>query len=181
MVQAQVDTANDPVAIDRLYFQPLDESAGNLQYVTARPQRHRSRPVRPEAQPQRTTARQAASATNPTNITAPGGTPADITLTAGQTSHHLKMTGFNFAVPSGATIKGIRAYLFNGGHAFGSGYNSAAHLVKAGTVQGPNGALQSGGPNDGFYDAVTFGGPTDLWGGAWTSSDINNSGFGVLF
>ena len=113
--------------------------------------------------------------TNPGNVLAQDGLYATCSV-SNQTSEWLKATGYGFVIPSsGATIIGIQVTIWDvSAYSYGSG---VARLVKAGTVQG--GAPASSSASDvGGYQVWTYGGPTDLWGGTWAYSDINNSGFG---
>ena len=94
-------------------------------------------------------------------------------------SHYLKCTGFGFAIPSSATILGIEvdwerlAQVATNGN-----QDSAVRLVKAGTVDTSVNRAVAGAwsTTQAFYP---YGGPSDLWGVAWTPLDINASGFGA--
>jgi hypothetical protein len=110
---------------------------------------------------------------NPGNITAKDGSYA---LVAGGASHFLKATSFGFSIPSGATIKGISVAVTRRSTNLDV-VDEAIRLVKAGTVQTTDRAVGTAWPTT-FTDQV-YGGPTDLWGGTWAYTDINNSGFGA--
>src|SRR5262249_62095937 len=73
---------------------------------------------------------------NPTN----GETSNDTYAIAGlasSTSHYLKLTGFGFAVPSGATITGVTATIErNVSGTTGDIHDASVKLVKAGSVTG---------------------------------------------
>lgn len=94
---------------------------------------------------------------------------------AADVSEYLKLTAFGFAIPTGATIVGITATLAREG----TGNlieDNAVRLVKAGTVQTTDRSATGAWPA--APTAITYGGSSDLWGGTWAPSDINNSGFG---
>lgn len=97
------------------------------------------------------------------------------------TTHYLKATGFGFAIPAGATIKGITVAVerkTNKVQVLRWAADSIVRLVKAGAVAGDNKA-----------DTVThwtladvtvaYGGSADLWGLPLTAEDINDASFGV--
>lgn len=177
VIQTQVDTANDHVAIDRIFFQPLDEGAGRLQYVNVPPASSIAAAAKPSTGADDSSVG-TLTWTSPGNITAEDGSSATISTGSGIAhSHYLKATGFGFSIPTGATIKGIAATVKRAASAF---FVSDDHvkLVKAGTVQATDRA------GSGFWSTplttASYGGVTDLWGGTWAASDINASNFGVV-
>ena len=99
-----------------------------------------------------------------------GGAPTD----------RLKATNFGFSIPAGATIDGILVEV-EGKH---SGLTNPSvnliSLLKDGIVEGgsKNGWSNLFTTTDAYY---SFGGAADVWGGAWTASDINSSSFGTYF
>lgn len=186
VVQANVSAANDPVSIDALWFQPLDDGAGKLVYTPVPPVSSLWTLGAGGLYVGGTTATNDAWVgtvdwTNPTNALVYDTSYASVTLTGGQVAKALKITGFGFNIPTGATIKGIQVDTFFQtalGDSSSGGWNW--HLVKGGTVQ--TGSYASTDHLPGTYgpDYYTIlGGPTDLWNVAWTASDINSSGFGV--
>jgi hypothetical protein len=121
---------------------------------------------------------------NVTNIKSGSNTGASIQVLGGNStfSQFAIGSGFGFSIPSGATITGITFTVgtmissTNGGTVFAN--TNAVRLVKAGT---PTGGTKGPGSNyaaSSFHDE-TWGSGSDLWGTTWTSSDINNAGFGV--
>lgn len=97
-------------------------------------------------------------------------------------SQFLKATGFNFAIPSGATINGIHVEVEK--HTILSGANNQASddralIVKGGVNGSTNKGIAGGWPTTDTY--VGYGGATDLWGESWTPSDINSADFGFAF
>ncbi len=166
------------VGVDCLYFQPLDESAGRLQYV---PQSTSSALVLETESAGATGANDSANGgtivwSNPGNAAGvTDGVYAVATFTgAGQKTQYLKVTNRSFSIPSGAVITGIKVWVY---YSVSGGVSWFFNLAKAGVVQG------------GSYDPANFvsgpgavlqlGGPNDLWQGSWTPADINNSGFGA--
>ncbi len=104
--------------------------------------------------------------------------------TTGQESRMLEATGFGFAIPSGATIRGIKAE-YNVQRTGGSGqiYIRTVGLSKSGVREAGVKSYVSGGAGTVALDAVmqyrAYGSSSDLWGTSWTATDINNSAFGA--
>jgi cysteine-rich repeat protein len=100
--------------------------------------------------------------------TSPGGFP----------TQYLKGTNFGFSLPAGAVIIGISATVERTSAA-GTVFDASVRIVKGGTVTGSEHAN----PPSSFWpdmDAVApYGSTSDLWGTAWTGTDINASGFGL--
>jgi hypothetical protein len=101
------------------------------------------------------------------------------------TSHYLKVTGFNFTIPSGATIKGIVVEVDRyGGSGAEDGHRITdynIYLVKGGTIGGNNkGSTSTIWPASDTNTYVSYGSSTDLWGLTWTPADISASNFGVV-
>ncbi len=89
-------------------------------------------------------------------------------------------TGYGFAIPSNATIKGIqvavaRSSSSNGGN--NSINDSGLYLLKGGSQVGASRGTTTDWPTS--ITAATYGGTNDLWGAAWSPSEINSTGFGV--
>lgn len=98
------------------------------------------------------------------------------------TSQYLKLSGYGFSIPTGATINGItvdiRRYRSGGdvGHVI---YDVEVKLLKNNIVSGNNKAdTTTNWPMS--LATKTYGGSTDLWGTTWTPSDINSSNFGIV-
>lgn len=117
--------------------------------------------------------------TSPGNITAHDANKASVNTASFLLiqSEHLKATSFGFAIPSGATIDGVKvdveasATIVSTAPVF-----ETVQLLKAGSAAGDNKATGSLTASDAYY---TFGGAADIWGTTLSSSDVNNSGFGV--
>ena len=94
-------------------------------------------------------------------------------------THYLVLTGFGFALPSDATVLGIRVQTYAGAGATSAHRWNAVRLVKGGVISGDDKfaenttALSTTDRFDSFGDAA------DLWGQAWTYADVNASTFGV--
>lgn len=102
---------------------------------------------------------------------------ATASITNSQITNYLKCTGYNFSIPSNATITGIALAVEN--HSQRTINDFAAQLVKGGVIQPTNYATNTRFPAADAY--TTYGGASDLWGGVWTVADINNANFGVAF
>lgn len=109
----------------------------------------------------------------------------------------LKITGLGFNVPAGATIKGIEVDVYRRTNRTNGVNDVTVKLLKAGVATGNNKATS------GFWPVVAppplfgglggvqqltvqgtggieqvYGGATDLWGAAWTPTDVNDATFG---
>lgn len=97
------------------------------------------------------------------------------------TTHYLKVTNFGFAIPSGATISGIKVEV-DKYSTIPAGTNhlkdSQVRIVKAGTIGSTDKSSASDWSTSDTNTYDTYGGSSDLWSDTWTYSDINNSGFG---
>lgn len=168
VVQAQTSALSIQAAVDCLYFQPLDDGAGSLTYTPSSP----ASSVQSQASPA-TAANDAALGTVTWTAGIPASTCAFVTAA---TSEYLKLTNFGFAIPTGATIVGIIASVTRTASSSGDILDNAVRLVKAGTVQATD--RRSSGSWLNSPVTKTYGTASDLWGGTWAPSDINNSGFG---
>ncbi|NWF77640.1 MAG: hypothetical protein HXY36_03495 [Chloroflexi bacterium] len=120
---------------------------------------------------------------NPANALTQDDNYATATLSkATPTSHYLKVTNFGFAIPSGATIKGILVEIDRYASTGSGGTritDNSIKLVKGGTISGDNKASASPWSDSDTNTYVSYGGPPDLWGLTWSPADINGPGFGV--
>lgn len=96
----------------------------------------------------------------------------------GTTTEYLTATGFNFSIPSSATIDGIvvefERFRSSGG---GTLVDNAVRIIKGGfigTVDKSSSTAWT--TNEAYY---SYGGSSDLWGETWAPSDINASNFGA--
>lgn len=99
-------------------------------------------------------------------------------IVSGSISNYLVVTGFGFAIPSGATIDGIVVEAERSSAA-ASCEDEAVRIVKGGAIGATDKSSGVNYPSTEAYQ--TYGGATDKWGETWTDSDINASTFGVAF
>ena len=92
----------------------------------------------------------------------------------GDNPNPIVTSGFGFALPANAEVRGIRVVIAR--NAEGNVSDGAVRLPKG--VSKANGAWPAGPYSGPFVDAV-YGSSTDLWGTTWTAADINASSFGV--
>jgi hypothetical protein len=102
-------------------------------------------------------------------------------LTTAGTSHYLKASHFNFAIPAKARIDGI-VVEFNkfGNTGANNTKDSEVKIIKSsGTIGAVNRAdTVTAWPNSNTY--VAHGSSSDLWGESWSPADINSDNFGVV-
>lgn len=176
IIQANASYQGNQVEIDRLWFQPLDESAGQLSAIQP-----------PSVQDTIVTnmagTGAADNATGSITWTAPGNISADDSYSATSgpgpgTSYWLKSSAHGFTIPASATINGITVGIKKRGGP--NIVDAAVRLIKAGTIQAPDKANTiTPWTTSGVAAWTYYGSATDLWSGAWTATDINNSGFGA--
>lgn len=129
---------------------------------------------------------------NPGNITANDGNYATNNVgfsTGGYAgfTDYLKATNFGFSIPGGSTIDGIiveyRWKCNNSNYIVSQIYggSGSVKIVKNGSISTTDLA------DTGLYYVPTsftnksYGSPTEKWGETWTTSDINDPTFGVVF
>lgn len=115
--------------------------------------------------------------TNPTNVLVSDNTRAVYATT---TQDNLKITGFGFTIPTGATVIGITiAVEGNGTDATAANRSVELGLTKDGTtLAGTRAASQN--LNQTTDTTLTFGGATSLFGTTLSVAEVNASTFGVL-
>lgn len=95
-------------------------------------------------------------------------------------SDHLQATSFGFAIPAAVTILGIEVSIEKRSNTAATiAKDSDVKLLKAGSQVGNNKADTVTRWNTGSDGTATYGSSTDLWGTSWSSTDINDSNFGV--
>jgi hypothetical protein len=103
-----------------------------------------------------------------------GSTAVARDLAAGDQTHWLRASDFDFDVPSFATITGIQVtWRRNGGDAL---VDRGVRLARRGTLVGVDRAI---GTPWGGVDFGLYGGADDLWDTTWTPADIDDPGFGT--
>lgn len=100
----------------------------------------------------------------------------------GAVSDFLDLSGFGFAIPSGAAITGIVVELERADAEAGDGsiQDASVKLLKAGSPVGADRVLLdslSAWPTSDTYQS--YGSSSDSWGVAWTPAEVNASGFGL--
>jgi|GEM_PF-2710589 len=100
---------------------------------------------------------------------------------SGSITEYLKCTGYNFNIPTDAIITGIELSIELHSESNRYFYDNFVHLVKNNTVQT---ATNKGTGTDLRANSdmvLSYGAPTDLWGGSWTPADFNSTSFGAAF
>ena len=116
---------------------------------------------------------------NPANAGASDDVYASITLISSATSNYLKATGFQFGIPTNATIDGIVVETEHKKVGLGNIADNSVKIVKGGTISGTEHASTTvWGTTDAYFNHTTS--TTDLWGLTWTPADINASNFGFV-
>ncbi len=179
VIQAYAGTQGDPLEIDCLYLQPLDESSGSVVAV----QRDSSLGISVFAYGGLAIDNAAVGTRSwsPATIGNFNNNVVTSQSTSVTTTHYLEATQFGFAIPTGATVSGIKLEI--GRASTGTGLSiadSVVKLVKAGSVVGSNRAATTTlWPTAGFR-LKAYGGQTDLWGTTWTPAQINDGTFGCV-
>ena len=95
------------------------------------------------------------------------------------TTHYLQSSNYGFSIPNNAVIRGILIEIEKSVDIvdIDIALDHEVKILKGGTYGSEN--KRSGVPWSTSDTYVSYGGETDLWGETWTSSDINNIGFGV--
>jgi hypothetical protein len=121
---------------------------------------------------------------NPGNVGVDDNSYASCDLESGDDpnnsySENLVCYNFGFAIDETATITGILVSVSRLASESGNMEDYVVRLLKVGSIVGNNKAVfTSWGSSE---VSVDYGGSSDLWGESWLYSDINNSGFGLVF
>lgn len=163
--------------VDRIWLQPLDDGAGKLR-ATAVPTSTLLAPVEyPGAAASSGTIHEGTAWPKPNDARAPTYlSQAFVNLAAATSSQALAVTKAGFAIPTGATIKGVEIAFSTGqvpGTAFGF-MRLTGGLLKAGAEAGSSKVLVVG-----LGESRVWGSSTDLWGTTWTPAQINATNFGT--
>lgn len=163
------------VGMDKVYLVPIDESAGR---VAASQQSQNSQIV---VVANATAVAETATGAGPTAWTNPsfalGSQDGQVaSIGPGSLSQFLELSGFGFAVPSGATITGIGVVFLR--DALGTGVlDGHVQLMKAGVPVGTDVASPT--PWASGFSWAGYGGAGALFGTTWSPADINDPGFGA--
>lgn len=115
--------------------------------------------------------------TRPENARASDDLYASANLATGNQTRALRATGFGFAIPDGAVIRGVVVEVEQSELLPGATIqNDQVRLVVSGGIQGEN---RAGGVLTTEDDVQTYGSPTDTWVLTLTPSKVNSSDFGV--
>lgn len=95
-------------------------------------------------------------------------------------SNIASFAGFNFSIPSTATVTGVKLDILQRVNSPGGGIHDSTLLLSLnGTTYGNNHATTLN-----WFDTPTiqtYGSSTDTWGYAWTATQINTPGFGFQY
>jgi len=118
---------------------------------------------------------------NPNRVTSNDNNYATVNLSVGENSGYLKSSNYNLNVPTGSTILGIELTIGRYSSSFFATriQDIAVSLLKYNNIIGVNKAV-TGTNWPSSETAITYGGPTDLWGTTWNSDEINSNGFGAI-
>jgi len=114
------------------------------------------------------------------NVKVKDSSYASVGVTSSQVSHWLKLTNFGFALPSSATVLGIKVDFLGFASDTLVAAGAYARIVKGGTISGSDQVIPftTTNPPTAYVEKSTAS-TTDLWSNTWTYSDVNSSGFGV--
>ena len=115
--------------------------------------------------------------TNTLGAKALGGETARATLSGSAVTHWLLATGYGFALPTGATIRGIVVTVIRSASFVDEIADYAVSVVKTGSPVGPPKVTL--GPWPTMMQTVTYGAPTNTWGTTWTAELVNATDFGA--
>lgn len=117
--------------------------------------------------------------TNSTNAFSSNNQYATRTISSnGGVTPELLVSGFNFAVPANAIIKGFEVVIERSVNTAAVTFgDNSVRLMKALSAIGTNNASVDVWPDS---DASkTYGNSTNMWGTTWTPSEVNSAGFGL--
>lgn len=115
---------------------------------------------------------------NYTNVYASDDSDASCSIPKSDASYYIKATGLGFSIPAGATINGIVVEI----ELAGDGtyvYDNSVKIVKGDSIVGDEKRKYNTLPSSDAY--WEYGANNDLWGVAWSDTDINAADFGVVF
>jgi hypothetical protein len=115
--------------------------------------------------------------TNPENAKVLDGVYAKASIPSA-VSHYLKATTFGFTLPGTAVVVSIDAAITRGSKEKDTVKDSHVRIIKGGAIKETVDRAEPG-AWFGNMATVIYGG--DLWGQAWTATDINSAGFGIAF
>lgn len=104
-------------------------------------------------------------------------TATTVNKSNGHNSNTLLATNFGFSIPSGSTINGVTARVERSASGSNKFIDLVISLYVGGSIVGSNKSVGTNWPtSDTNQD---YGGASDLWGTTLSSSDVNDSNFGL--
>jgi hypothetical protein len=94
----------------------------------------------------------------------------------GNYSNYLVATGFNFSIPAGYFIKGVKVDMEQSDPNMRTS-DYSVRMIRGGLIRNEEMATKTDFPSSDAY--TTYGGESDLWNEFLTPADVNNSLFGV--
>ncbi len=122
----------------------------------------------------------------PNRAEVPDGNYAQISLGPNETGKYLSIQDYDLNIPASAVVEGIQIDIWRFSDATGAIQDSSVRLITpggggggfSGTITGTEHAQAGNWPS--VLTQTTYGGPTDLWGVAWTAADVNHVDFGMV-
>jgi hypothetical protein len=151
--------------VDRIWFQPISDGGGKLR-ATVTPE---ASVIVEQKNPSLGVNGGGAGVawTNPNNPVS--GQVAQVELTPAQATQKLKLTGLGFNIPAGAVIHGFSL-------AVAHSCNVGSQTVNVALITA---SAESSAEASGEQGMLTYGTASDLWGRAWTATEVNSPGFGI--
>ncbi len=111
-------------------------------------------------------------------FTLDGASSASVSLATNRTSKYLKLTGYSFSIPAGATIDGITVNVTRRTTAADAIKDAVVALVVNATTTASKADLNIFWPTT--FGSKSYGGDSDSWGRTWTAAEINSTDFGLI-
>lgn len=115
--------------------------------------------------------------TSSSNVYTSNGSDATASISGGGQSPNLDVTDFDFALPAGSNVLGIRAEIERSASNSNSIEDYDVYLLKNGSASGSDKASSTDWTTS--DSTRTYGGSSDLWGTTWTDAQVSASNFGV--
>ncbi len=94
------------------------------------------------------------------------------------TSEYLKLTSYNFSIPTGSSITGISVQLTRSAQSTNTVKDEEVKLISTSVSTSSKADTSIYWPTS--LASKTYGSSSDTWGRTWTPSEINNSNFGII-
>ncbi len=102
---------------------------------------------------------------------------ARVDLAPGQATRYLRANRYGFAIPEGATVRGIEARIERRGRPGPNLFDAAVRLMRRGSADSLNRASPQAWTMQDRY--IEYGDSTDRWGLSWSPDEVNSPGFGL--